>query len=401
MEADLANVKLTKRTVEAQRPGPKDIAIWDTEIKGFHCKVTPKGKRVYMLYYRTGEGQERRPSIGTHGEITCDQARRIAQGWKAEIAQGRDPSTQKKDRREAPTVKELCSRYLDEYATGRKKQRSFDEDRRLIDSFVLPALGAKKVASITAGDIGQLHRSLVDTPYQANRLRALISKMFNLAEQWDYRAPRTNPAYLIKKFPEERRERFLTDEELARLGKVLNEAERTRTEQPQAIAAIRLLLLTGCRLNEILSLRWDDVDLSSGLLRLPDTKTGAQTRPIDAQIVAYLRSLPWREESKFVVPGRSGEKPWVNLSKPWRRIRRAAGLEGVRIHDLRHTHASIAVQNGISLPIIAKLLGHRQTATTERYAHLSNDPVRRASETVTNHLAAHILPHEEESQHAS
>ena len=397
----MANIKLTKRTVEAREPGLKDIVLRDTEIRGFHCKITPKGKRVYMLYFRSAEGQERRPAIGTHGDITCDQARRIAQAWRAEVAQGRDPSAQKKDRRDAPTVRELCGRYLDEYATGRKKQRSFDEDRRLIDRFVLPALGAKKVAAVTPDDIGQLHRSLVDTPYQANRLRALLSKMFNLAEQrWGYREPRTNPVYAITKFPERKRERFLNDEELARLGKVLNEAERTLTEQPQAIAAIRLLLLTGCRRNEILTLRWEDVDLSNGLIRFSDTKTGAQTRPIDDQIVAFLRGLPWREESEFVVPGRSGDKPWVNLSKPWRRIRSAAGLEDARIHDLRHTHASIAVQSGISLPITGKLLGHNQAATTERYAHLSNDPVRRASETVTKHLAAHILPSEEEDQGA-
>ena len=378
--------KLTKRLVERTEPGAKDIILRDSEIRGFQCKITPKGRRVYLLYYRTREGQERRPVIGVHGDITCEQARQIAQQWKAEVAKGGDPSRDRHVGRQTPTVKELCARYLEEHAKGRKKASSVKNDKDLVARFVVPHLGSRKVTAVTPTDVQRLHNSLRDTPYQANRALALLSKMFNLAEAWGLRVDGSNPTRHVPKFKEEKRERYLSDTELARLGEVLDEVDRSGSERPESTAAIRLLLLTGCRLNEILTLRFQDIDRERGLLRFADTKTGRQVRPIGRAALDYIKSLPWRDENPFVVPGRQRNKPLVNLSKPWRRIREKAGLAEVRIHDLRHTHASAAAGLGLSLPMIGALLGHTQAGTTQRYAHLANNPLTAAADAVSGRI---------------
>jgi integrase len=382
----MAGIRLTKRLVESHRSDARDIILRDSEIKGFLCKITPRGHRVYMLYYRTKDGQERRPKIGVHGEITCDQARKIAQQWKAEVAAGSDPSAHKSASRQAPTVSQLCDRYLEEHAKGRKKPSSLRNDAQMIVRFIKPDLGARKVASATVEDIARLHQRLRNTPYQANRLLALLAKMFNLAEAWGLRSNGSNPTRHVGKFREQKRQRYLTNEELERLGEVLEEAERNETEPPQIIAAIRLLLLTGCRLNEILALRWDQIDWDRGQLRFEDTKTGAQFRTVGAAVIEHLAQLPWRQSSPYVIPGRITGSHLVNLSKAWRRIRERAELDDVRIHDLRHTHASAAAGLGLSLPMIGKLLGHSQPATTARYAHLADDPVSLAATSVAEHI---------------
>ena len=308
----------------------------------------------------------------------------------AQIAEGKDPSTSRQDDRQAPTMAELCERYLTEHALTHKKASSSREDRRMIERFLLDRLGKKKVSAVTSDDIARLHHNLKDTPYQANHVRALLSKMFNLAEVWGLRPNHSNPTLHIEKYPEAKRERFLTDDEIEGLRDTLTKLEAEKRILPQAAAAVRLLLLTGCRLNEILTLRWEDVDRERQCLTLQDTKTGDQRRPIGAVVIELLDSLPWREESAFVIPGRDQNRPLINLNKSWRRIRTEAGLQDVRIHDLRHTHASIAVGIGHSLPIIGKRLGHTQAATTQRYAHLANDPSIQAANQVSEKISLKI-----------
>jgi integrase len=386
----MTTVKLTKRSVEAPSSGSKDIILRDNEIKGFLCKITPKGRRSYMLYYRTKEGQERKPLIGVHGDITCNQARSIALEWKAIIANGGDPSSDKQGSRLAPDVYQLCNRYMTDYATGRKKASSLRNDAQMIERFIQPAIGRRKATSITNEDITKLHNSLRKTPYQANRLLALLSKMFSLAEAWGIRPQGTNPTQFVEKFPEEKRQRYLSEDELESLGAVLDAAETDQSELPQVIAAIRLLLLTGCRLNEILTLKWSDIDWGRGLLNLEDTKSGYQVRPVGNAALTYLDTLSWKDDLEFVIPGRDKSKPLVNLGKPWRRIRDKAELTDVRIHDLRHTHASAAAGLGNSLPIIGRLLGHTQAATTQRYAHLADDPIRTAADQVAEQISKRV-----------
>ncbi|HVR91450.1 MAG TPA: integrase arm-type DNA-binding domain-containing protein [Novosphingobium sp.] len=215
--------KLTVRSVEAITPSATDVIVWDSELAGFGCKITPKARRSYFLYYRTKDGQQRRPSIGLHGPLRPEAAREIARRWLAEVAQGKDPSQSRILGRAAPSVRDLCSRYMAEYAETRKKSSSIRNDRRLIDSHIVPALGAKKVAAVTRSDIAALHHSLRATPYEANRMLAMTSKMFSLAERWELRPDNSNPARNIDRYPEKKRERFLTSEEVARLWRVLHD----------------------------------------------------------------------------------------------------------------------------------------------------------------------------------
>lgn len=375
--------KLTKATVEAAMPGDKDVNIWDTEIVGFGCKITPKNRRTYFLYYRTKEGQQRRPTIGTHGPMKPNVAREIALRWVADVAQGLDPSQTRTTARSAPTVNDLCARYMSEYAETRKKPSSIRNDRRLIDSHVLPALGKKKVANVTRPDVMALHHALRNTPYEANRMLAMCSKMFGLAERWSLIPDGTNPARNIDRYREEKRERYLTDIEISQLWSVLNSDQVSATMSGSAVAAIKLLMLTGRRLNEVLSLQWAWIDLDARTLRLPDSKSGALLVSLGNAAVGILTDLrAIAGDNIFVIPGKINGRPLVNLQKPWRAIRAQAGLKDVRIHDLRHTFASIGAGLGMSLPLLGRLLGHTQAATTNRYAHLAQDPVRIAADAI-------------------
>jgi len=369
--------KLTKRWVESTAPQSKDILLWDTETKGFFCKVTPQGKRIYMLYYRTGDGRQRRPKIGDHGAITCEQARDIAQCWLAEVTQGKDPSAQKSLTKAMPTLKELSVRYMAEHAPH-KKASSRKEDKRLWAKYILPRLGDLKVSSITREDIISLHTSIQPLLTTANRVLEIISKAMNLAELWGYRPDGSNPCRHVKKYAENKRERFLSQEEISRLSQILLELEEGNSESPAVICAIRLLLLTGCRLNEILTLRWNEVDWDKNFLMLPDSKTGKKTVYLSPQAIEVLKAAPIEQDNPYVIIGKKNQSHLINLQKPWRRIRKKAGLDNVRIHDLRHTFASVAAASGLSLPIIGALLGHKQTQTTARYAHLVGEPLLEA-----------------------
>jgi integrase len=388
MEAQMA-MRLTNRIVEQVQPGNRDVVIWDSEVKGLGCKITPAGRRTYFLYYRAKDGRQRRPSIGQHGIVRPEAAREIARRWLAEVAAGGDPSATRQAGRTTPTVADLCGRYLTEHAEVRKKARSIEGDRRLIDKRVIPALGGMKVPAVRRADVARLHHALRSTPYEANRTLALLHKMFALAERWGLRPDGSNPASNIERYAEEKRERFLSPEELQRLSAELDAEESQATTLPGAIAAIRLLVLTGCRLSEIVTLEWAHVDFDDRLLRLPDSKTGAKIVFLTQDSLDVLMKLHQARDSghPFVIVGRRKGARLVNLQKPWRRIRAAAGLDDVRIHDLRHTYASVGVGTGQSLPIIGKLLGHTQPATTARYAHLAPDPARRAAELVSGAIA--------------
>jgi integrase len=375
--------KLTKRLIESTLPQNKDILLWDTEIKGFFCKITPQGKKVYLLYYRTRDGRQRRPKIGDHGAITCEQARDMAQRWLAEVTQGKDPSAQKGMIKSIPTIKELSKRYMAEHAPH-KKASSQKEDQRLWEQFILPRLGDLKVSSVTREDVINLHNSIQPLSTTANRVLSLMSKALNLAELWGYRPDGSNPCRHVKKYAENKRERFLGQEEILRLSQVLLELEEEKKESPSVIYAIRLLLLTGCRLNEVLTLRWSDVDFTKSFLMLPDSKTGKRTIYLSPQAIELLQTIPKVQDNPYVIIGKNEQSHLINLQKPWRRIRKKAGLANVRLHDLRHTFASVAAASGLSLPIIGALLGHKQTQTTARYAHLVGEPLLEAVGKVGN-----------------
>jgi integrase len=374
--------KVTKRLVEGIKPANRDVLQWDSELRGFGVRVKSSGVRSYLVQYRNQHGRSRRLTIGTHGRLTAEEARAEARRLLADVARGCDPAEDRKALRNALTMSEFSERYMTDYAEGKKKPGTLETDRINLRCHILPALGNLPVASITKSDVVRLHQSMKDTPGAANRTIQLVSHMLNVAEKWGQRPDGSNPCRHVEKFKERKRERYLSASELLRLGEVLADAERTRTELPGAIAAIRLLIFTGCRRGEILTLRWEHVDFEKECLRLPDSKTGARTIHLNAPALEILSVVEHQDGNPYVIVGGKPGAHLVNLRKPWQRIRAQAELEDVRLHDLRHSFASVAVGLGESLHMTGKLLGHSQAQTTQRYAHLADDPVKAATERV-------------------
>jgi integrase len=280
-------------------------------------------------------------------------------------------------------MKALGERFLKQHVAIHCKPSTQAEYKRSAELFINPKIGARKVTDIERRDVAELHQSLSHIPYQANRTLGVLSKMFNFAEVWGLRPDGSNPCRHVKKYIEHKRERFLDADEFAALGKVLREVEQDGSETPSAVNAIRLLMLTGCRLSEIMTLQWAHVDLVARELRLPDSKTGSKIVHLGRAAVKVLKSIKKVDDNPYVVTGKRDARHLTDLQHPWRRVRAKAGLDGVRIHDLRHSYASGALALGEGLPMIGKLLGHTQVQTTARYAHFANNPVKSAADRVS------------------
>lgn len=409
--------KLTKRVVDAIKPTGSREIVWDTDLKGFGLSVTKTGAKSFVVQYRTHGGRSglsRRLTLGRYGTLTVEEARALAKRALGGVAKGEDPAGERQKQRRASSLRELVDRYV-ESLEGKKKPTTAAEYARILKVYVVPALGSRKVAEISPGDVDRLHRQMKATPAQANRTLAVLSAMLTWATKSGLRDPALpNPCIMVEWYPEQARERFLSATELRRLGDALIKAEttglppapnrrrkpksaRTAKHRPKSagvpipadpfqVAAIRLLMLTGARRNEILNLRWDEVDLERGILTLGDSKTGRSVRPIGAPAVQLLDSLPRLGE--HVLPGRSGEQPIEGLRRLWDAVRYEAGLPEVRLHDLRHTMASVAAGEGQSLLIIGKVLGHKRASTTQRYAHLADDPVKAAADKTAGTISA-------------
>lgn len=368
-------------------PGEKRFfALWDAAVPGFGLRIYPSGRKAFVVIYRH-EGRQRMMNVGRYGVLTVQQARQMAREVLVRVAQGEDPAAERREAVKAPTVADLWQRYLRDHANPKKKPRTVREDVRKWELEIEPALGRLKVAAVNRSDITSLHAALQSKPVQANRILALLSSMFTLAERWGYRPEGSNPCRHVQRYKEGKRERYLSTAEVVRLGDALTEAEQAGDVPPEAIAAVRLLMLTGCRKSEILTLKWEHVDYERRLLLLPDSKTGAKAVPLGAAPLRLLSSLPHLDGNPYVLPGRFGQGHLVGLHRPWDQIRRRAGLEEVRLHDLRHSFASTGAGIGLSLPIIGKLLGHTQAATTQRYAHLAADPLHEAADRISEQLA--------------
>src|ERR1051326_2677304 len=382
--------RVTKRTVDALRPTGKgaECVLWDTEVKGFGCRVQRGGTKSYVLHYRAGFGRGatlRKLTIGKHGPPwTPDPAPAERRGRLGLVEAGADPGAERRARKEASTVADLAKRFLEEHVRAKRKASTALEYGRLLDRTILPLLGKRRVGDVTKVHIAKLHHDLRDTPYQANRALGVLSKMFNLAEAWELRPDGSNPCRHIEKFAERKRERMLSPAELARLGDALASYQGS----PYAVAAVKLLVFTGARLGEVLGLRWEWIDLERGEARLPDSKTGAKTLHLPPPALQALAELPRLEGNPHVICGQKVGAAMADIEKRWRTIRAAAGLDDVRIHDLRHAFASIAASRGMGLPIIGKILGHTQAATTHRYAHLAADPVKAAAAAVAGEIEA-------------
>jgi len=376
--------RLIKRSVEKLEITDKEYFVWDSELSGFGVRVMPSGRRSYLIQYRAG-GRSRRRSIGQHGALTADQARTEAKILLGEIARGGNPAEDRHKENRAPTIRSLCDRFLEDYAAHHCKPASQKGYKSYIGTCIKPRLGSRKIDDLTRADVVTFHHDLPDRPYTANRAVAIFSKMFNLAEDWGLRREGSNPARRIRKFREEEKKRYLSDDEQSRLGQALADALETGAETEYAVAAISLLMLTGCRLGEILTLKWDYVTPLH--LELPDSKTGRRRIPLPREAHQIITSLPRMRGNPYVILGETAESHLVNLQKPWLRIRAAAGLEDVRMHDLRHTYASVAVMSGIDPFLLKEIMGHKNLQTTLRYSHFADEAVQRAAGSVASRLA--------------
>ena len=381
-------VRITKKAVDALRAREREYMFWDRDIKGFGVRVHPSGRKVYLVKYRH-QGRVIKKTIGPHGTIPPALARARAAEIITAAKTGRNLTGRvlESGQETTSTMRDLVIRFLEEHVPARCKPSSAHSYESAIRSHVLPRLGNRRVADITRADVVALHHGMRAIPYAANRTLGILSAMFTAAELWELRPQGSNPCRYVRRFRERKRERFLSEREYRSLGLALREAESTGTVAAPAIAAIRLLMLTGCRLSEILTLRWEHVALEAGELRLPDSKTGAKVVHLGEPAVAVLRAIAREEGNPWVIVGRRPGHRLASLHYPWGRIRERAGLRDVRLHDLRHSFASGALLVGVGLPMIGRLLGHTQVQTTARYAHLAADPLKVAANRIASHIA--------------
>lgn len=377
-------MKLTKRTIDASSYIGENNArcvLWDDEVPGFGLRIYPGGRKSFLLSYRV-LGRKRLITLGTYGVLTVEQARANARAALAKVETGdADPLADRQRARQGETIEDLCSAYMERHGNAK---RSASEDRRRIDKHILPAWGKRKAASITRADVARIHHRIGKTAsYEANRVLSLLSKIFSLARVWGFVPDnQANPASDIDRFQEVKRDRWLTSEELPGLARAINEERNASARH-----ALWLYLLTGCRKTELLKAMWADIDWQRGELRLPDTKAKrVHYVPLSAPALALLREIPRIEGCPYILPGRPPSNPdqphhhLVNISKPWARVRAAAGAEDVRLHDLRRTVGSWLAQAGNSLHLIGRVLNHTSTATTAIYARFGEDTVRAALE---------------------
>ncbi len=372
---------LTKRLIET---APTSSTIWDIQVPGFGVRVTQKGYRSFIFQYRSHAGAQGKMVIGRFPSMTVEEARKIARQHRTHVDSGGNPSLERHAARSAPTMGDMIDYYTGEYAAGALKPETASEMRLLLNRFVRPTLGQRKVAEVQPADIRRLHgaaRAAISA-YRANKLLAGLSRIFNLAIADELRP--NNPCFGIKKYPEDRRTTHLGHTEVLRLLKACD-----RHEDQQAANVLRLLLLTGARLREVLHATWDQFDLDKGLWIKPShhtkTKIVHQVRVSDA-VVAILRGMECGKIAPFLFPGRTLDAPRADLKRPWRAIQKDADLPGYRIHDLRRTYASFMLNTGSNLSAVGKALGHTQPSTTQRYASLFTETEHEAANRAANAL---------------
>ena len=384
-----STLKLTKRIVERLKADGKDAIFWDRDLAGFGIRVHTTGRKLYIVQSR-GPAGLKRITLGRVGNEPIDKHRREAAVVIDRIKRGEVPKPP--EPAPEPTVADLAERCLKHHVAVRCKPRTAKNYRMAIQHHILPALGTKALKDVTPEDVTALHHKLRDTPAAANQAMWVLSKMFVLAENWGMVPPGRKPGRHVRQYREKSRERFLTPEEFRRLGAALKRYETEGSMMPSAIAAVRLLMLTGCRSDEVLSLKWDDVDHTARVLRLRDSKTGPRMVPLTGPVVKVLDGIERADDVPWVLRGAKPGSRLACLSWHWRRIRKETGLHGVRVHDLRHSYASRALALGEGLPAIGRLLGHVRVGTTAKYAHLVRDAEKTAATRTGDSIAAQIVP---------
>ncbi len=404
----MARGRITLSSVKALVcPKGKDRGpiLWDTELIGFGVYPLASGQVTYCVQARPF------PRRKIEGRWAPAEARREAKRMLGDIAKGIDPSAERRKARAVRTFREVAEDFMRQHVAAKRKGRTAQNYREALEKHVFPAIKSRRVADVRRADMVAIHDAMKETPSSANLVLAIVSSMWTWAERRGEVGASSNPVKGIERYPEQGRERYLTSAELARLGDALRqgetvglpyaidesgpkakhapkEANRRVILDPFAIAAIRLLILTGARLREILHAKWSEVDFERGVIFLADSKTGRKPIYLSAGTLEVLAGLPRLEGNPHIIPGEKAGQPKADLKKPWGAVRKAAGLDGVRLHDLRHSFASIGAGASMGLPVIGKLLGHSQPQTTARYAHLDADPLRRAVDTIGATISA-------------
>jgi integrase len=390
--------RITKRAVDAAQPKDREYFLWDAELLGFGLRILPSGVKSYVAKYRLGSGRRapvRRVTIGKHGKLTVDVARERVREILADVVRGDDPAGERTQSRRELTVGELADRYITEHVRLHNKPCTAVEFERLVTARIKPAFGSRRLSNLARSDVKAWHTALRGSPYAANRALAVLRKMFSLAvNEWEL--VDENPALGVKMFRETRRERFATDDDLARIGRWLSSAEKAGTVHPSFALAVRLLALTGMRLTEVLTLEWSAVDIQNSAIRLADAKAGARIVALGAPTRALLAAVEVR--GRYVV---TGYDHTTHLQRSafrtgWRHLRVGTGLADLRPHDLRHTAGTFAAQAGANAFLVRDLLGHKTLAMTGRYVERAADPLRALADRVADRVtAAMAVPAEE------
>jgi integrase len=381
----MATTRLTKKLIDDTQPDPKkDLWLPCHEVPGFGVRVQSSGRKTYLIRYRTLDGIQRKFTLARCCDMHPEQARNLARKAYTSIADGGDPASEKSALREAPTIHDLSERYMREHAIPYKKPRSVYIDAGLWKRVILPKWGTRRVDSITRAEVITLHSSMSDMPVKANHTLALLSKAMNLAEVWGWRTG-GNPCRLVRKYKTRQIDNILSVAQIGAIDAALTEMS-TQREIPQSMAdLIRLLMLTGCRLSEIMTARQEWIDRDRRLLVLPDSKTGQRWIHLSDSAMAIVADI---KPGQWLIPGR---RPGTHLYHPWqlwRAIQKRAGIvEPVRLHDIRHTVGSLAHRSGMSQREIAQLLGHKHLITTQRYLHGYQGDGARSAEVVAGMIA--------------
>ncbi len=385
-------LRFTEKELSKLKPRERRYTIFEGTVPGFGMRVEPSGVKTFQLSYRVG-GRLRMATLGRLGVLALDQARKKAHRMFGLASDGKDPLSAKDGIRAAVSVRAVVARWLKEHVEARRKASTL-RLYQLAAGHITATLGSVPINQLSTADVMRLHSKLQATPYLANRTVSVLSSLVSWCERQGLRTVGQNPCRSIERFPEQGHDRYLTADEYARLGQALREAERKGNVGRSALAAIRLLLLTGCRPNEILTLEWSAVDLKAAVLRLADSKTGEKTVHLPPEGVRLLKKWPRHVKSSFVFPGTGhGENQGahlINLAKPWKTIRTAARLDDCRLYDAcRHSFASVAIsKHGHALSVVGELLGHSQAATTKRYTHLHDEAARTAVRKIGGTIAA-------------
>ena len=387
----MAKIKLTKSAVDAAQPQAQAIELRDTLVPGFLCKITPAGRKVFMLQYRTNAGERRKPALGLFGELTVEQARSLAQEWLAQVRRGGDPAADKAEARQAPTVEELCKKFMEDYSKKRNKPSTRVGYQGVIDRYIIPLLGRKKVHDVKRPDVAGLMEKLSYKQTEANKAFSILRKMFNMAEVWGYRPDGTNPCRHVPMFPAGKSTHLISDDDMGKLFRQLDKIEVEGLENYVIPLAIRLQFEFAARRSEIVTLEWEWVDLENRRVVWPDSKTGGMSKPMSEEAYRLLSTAPRQEGNPYVLP--SPRHPAQHLTTGeyyggWCRVLKAAGATHVGTHGIRHRSATDIANSGIPVKVGMALTAHKTVVMFMRYVHTEDDPVREAAELVANRRKA-------------